>query len=170
MHCIFFIFWGFLLLYILFLCMDGSGIWTSWSVSLCPSSWLFFHLHSDVCILTHFAFAVWFLTVRNWKSSIRGSFPSPSRAAAHSPWQLGLQLRGLGSSLFSWAWRGFILLIGTCWSLSACLGCYCPGLVWFQRCENPCHNQAFVSSDITEELWDWTMWEENHDSDKVIRL
>lgn len=128
MHCIFFIFCGaFLLLYILFLCMDGSGIWTPWSVSLCPSFWLILHLLSEVCILTHFAFTAWFLTCEELKVLKQRKFPPPSRAAAHSPWQLGLQLcvpggDGLGSLLFVLStsqgpWRGFILLINTCWSL-----------------------------------------------------
>lgn len=67
--------------------------------------------HSELFYTSVLRFAFWhtlpllpdFLPVRNWKSLNR-SFPPPSRAAAHSPWQLGLQLRvpggdGLGSLL-----------------------------------------------------------------------
>lgn len=65
-----------LLLYILFLCMDGSGIWTPWSVSLCLSFWLILHLHSEVCILTHFAFTAWFLTCEELKILRQRKFSS----------------------------------------------------------------------------------------------
>lgn len=96
--------------------------------------------HHSGLVYTSLRFAFWhtlpdFLPVRNWKSSNRGSFPPPSTAAAHSPWQLGVQLRGLGgdglgSSLLSRAWRGSVLLINTCWSL--CQLVWAPTVLgWF---------------------------------------
>lgn len=122
----FFIFWGFFYCSTFFSWMDGSGFWTSWSLSLCPSSWLVFHLHSEVCILRHFAFTAWILTCEELK--ILKQSRSCSSQSPCCPFTLaGLQLRVLGGdglgrlllvlSTCTRSLQGFILLISTCWSL-----------------------------------------------------
>lgn len=180
MHCIFFIFWGlFLLLYILFLCMDGSGVWTSWSVSLCPSFRLISRLHSEVCILTHFAFAAWFVTCEELKTLKRRKFSSSHLGCwdcSFVCWEeMGCEVRCRSPVRAQGPWRGFILLISTCWSLSQLVWA-ATVLCWFdsrdvrapatvrpllaqtslKSCETgPCEKKIMTQTKINPQ-WGWT--------------
>lgn len=172
MHCIFFIFWGlFLLLYILLLCMDGSGVWTSWSVSLCPSFWLISRLHSEVCILTHFAFAAWFVTCEELKMLKRRKFSSSHLGCwdcSFVCWEeMGCEVCCRSPVRAQGPWRGFILLISTCWSLGQLVWA-ATVLCWFDSRDvrAPATVRPLLAQTLCSELWDRTMWEENRDSDQ----